>query len=152
MSSPIARILSFPDHESDFPPLIPEGKYQLKLLSHSTSIMFGKSSRLVLEFSVVDFGEHHGTRLIRYYNVEKLKSKPGKNGQCKHKRRGDFMIEYFTLFPGLRATRLDRVSMEPLYQSVLVGMVRNVTKNTQQKDLPAQLHYSVVGKLVGVAE
>ena len=145
------QIVRFPDVESDLPPLIPEGEYQLKLVSHATVIQF-KTPRLALKFSIVDYNEYHGTVLYRYYNVVKLTSKAGTKGSCKHKARGDFMIDYCTLLPNQHITRLDRVPMEPLYQTVIVGKVRTVKRNNQQRVLPEQLQYSVVDSLLRVSE
>lgn len=144
-----ASVVSFP--ELDYEPLVPEGEYRLKLLSHSTAIMF-RAPRLILRFSIVDFGEAHEYELSRYYSVEKLIGKDGNRGKCKHKRRGDFMLEYFTLFPDRPRTRLDRIPLEPLYNSIVIGKVRTVKVNNQQKELPRALWHSVIGQLVGVEQ
>ena len=146
------KLVSFRESEiTDYEPLVPEGDYSLKLHSHRTAQMFG-TPRLVLTFSITDFGEFHGVMLQRYYGVEKLIGKSGKNGRCKHKRRGDFTIEYFTLFPHVPLRRLDRISLKPLYNSEIVGRVRIVKTNNQQKRLPQPLWHSVIGNLVRVEE
>jgi len=133
----------------DYEPLIPAGEYRLKLDSHSTAVMF-KTPRLILNFSIVDFGDYHQVIVSRYYCVERLIGKPGRGGKCKHKRRGDFMLEYFSLLPERTRDRLDRVPLEPLYNSIIIGRVRTVTSNCMQKSLPQQLLYSVVGELIGL--
>lgn len=136
----------------DYRPLLPEGEYQLKLLAHGTELHFGKKPRLVLKFSVVDFGQQQGTVLFRYYNVDKLLSKAGKNGRFKPPRNGDFMMEYFKVVSGCGKPRLDRIPLEPLYKSIIVGRVRTVDRNSQQKALPEQLKYSVVAELLRAGE
>lgn len=145
MSQP--QILEFPSEGAGLPPLIPEGEYQLRLQGHRTAYQFG-NPKLILQFTVLDFGRYHGTMLPAFYNVAALKGKPGKSGKCKHKHTGHFMIEYFTLFPERGRVRLDRVPMEPLYEAILVGKVRTVKRNNEKVDLPEQLRHSIVDKLL----
>ena len=128
-------------------PLLPEGEYTLKLESHHCAIFF-KSPRLVLTFSVADFGEHFGAKLSRYYNVSSIKGKPGAHSNVKHKHSGDFMIEFYTLFPDQPRRRLDRIPMEPFYKASIIGRIRNVKRNNQQKKLPEQLQHSVIAELL----
>lgn len=139
------------DEESDLLPKIPNGNYQLKLLDRRTEVMFTEP-RLIFKFSIVDFGEFHGTVLYRYYNVEKLTSKAGKNGGFKAKQTGDFLIEYCNLFPHRKIKRRDRIPMEDFHNEIIVGKVRLADKNNQQKKLPPQLQYSVVGELLRIAK
>jgi hypothetical protein len=142
------ELVEFPG--SDYEPLIPEGQYRFKLIRHETVSTFD-SPKLVLVCSIIDFGPHSETILRRYYCVERLVGKARRGGQCKHKRRGDFMLEYFSLFPSqARPRRLDRVSLDPFRNEVLIGSVRTVKHNSQQKKLPEQLRYSVIGSFVGV--
>lgn len=144
-------ILNLVEKISDEPPRIPEGEYRLKMVGYSTAIPFGnKAPRLFLNFTVCDMGKCFGVPLKKFYNVATLTTKVGKNGGCKHKPRGDFLIDYFTLFPDQRLKRLDRIPMGPLLNSIIIGSVRDVTKNSQQKELPDQLKYSVIAKLIGV--
>lgn len=146
-----AKVVSFPSEAADDLPLIPEGKYRLKLESHETSICFGpKSPRLVLNFSVCDMGPHFGAKLQRHYNVEALTTKAGKKGGFRAKRHGDLMIEVCTLLN--RKVRRDRVPIDLLYRSIIVGRIQTVKHNSQQKELPAVLHYSKVAALVGMEE
>lgn len=146
-----SKVLIFPDPESGNITLLPPGQYQLKLLEFRTASQF-KSARLILEFSIVDFGEHFEKRVCRYYNIERIIGKPAINGRFKAKPHGDFLIEYYTLFGGPRISRLDRVPMGVFRNSILVGQIRTVTKNNQQKVLPVQMHYSVVAALTGLSK
>lgn len=68
--------------------------------------------------------------------------------RVKHKRTGDFMIQYFTVLPmAARIKRLDRVPMEPLYNVEIVCKVRTVKLNSNRVPLPEQLWYSKVERL-----
>lgn len=136
--------------ECELAPQIPDGEYCFKLRRHITGIMFG-SPRLVLEFSIIDMGEYHGTVLKKYYNVRKLIGKAGKKGRFLAKPTGDLLIELCTLFPQWKITRLDRVPLDGLYNSIIKGKTRTVTNNNQRKKLPGQLKYSVIEKLIGIA-
>lgn len=138
------------DSEVELDPLVPEGEYRLKLVNHFTEKMFGNFPKLVLEFEVLDYGEHFGILLRRFYCVSKLKGKPGKKGKFIPPKRGDFLIEYCTLLGKSKLGRLDRIPMQPLYGRIIVGETRNVTHNNQQKALPAPLQYSVVARLLRV--
>lgn len=140
-------LLQFPS--PDYEPLIPEGTYRFKVIGHETVCTFD-SPKLVLACAAIDLGQYHQTILRRYYCVERLVGKWGKGGRCKHKRRGDFMLEYFKLFPERARPRLDRVPLEPFRNEVLIGSVRTVKINSQQKKLPEQLRYSVIGSFDGV--
>ena len=112
-------------------------------------MMYG-APKLILKFSIVDFGSYQGIVLARYYNVTKLIGMVGQNGRFKAKPTGDFLIEYCTLFPGQSITRLDRIPMVLLYNEIIIGKVRTVTKNNQQRKLPDQLKHSVIGELIRV--
>lgn len=144
------KVVRYPDQSPEYGVLVPEGNYQLKLVGHYTAIKFN-APRLILVFRVIDYGQFHGCLLERYFYVKSLKGKPGKNGGCIHKPRGDFMIEYLGLFPEMRKPRLDRVSLQPLYENVITARIATVTRNNQQKKMPEQLHYSKVAELIEVA-
>jgi hypothetical protein len=135
--------------ESDFRIKVTDGNYQLKLLGHWTETMY-TTPRLKLEFSIVDLGEFHGETVSRYYNVERLIGKAGKKGRFKAKQTGDFLIEYFNLFPHRKIKRRDRIPMEDMYNEIIIGKVRTVKKNNQQKRLPEQLQYSVIEELLRI--
>lgn len=146
-----SNVIQYPGQNSDYGVLIPAGEYQLKLVDHYTAIKFS-SPRLILVFQVIDFGEHHGCQLERFFYVRDLKGKPRRKGACWHKARGDFMIEYCTVLPDARKPRLDRVPIEPLYNHVIIGRVATVKHNNQQKKLPEQLWYSKVAELLRVEQ
>ena len=141
--------LYYSQSDSDLPVRIPEGEYQLKLLQHQTSIMYG-TPKLKLVFSIINFGEYQGLEIEGFYNVMKLISKQGLKGKMKHKARGDFMIEYCSLLPDQKVTRLDKIPLDPLYKNIIIGKVVDVKVNSQQKKLPEQLVYSKVSQMLRI--
>jgi hypothetical protein len=142
------NIVGLPEHADEESALIPEGEYRLKLVNHHTAVQFG-TPKLILIFEVTDFGPLIGTKLKAFFNVAALNGKAGAKGKVKHKRTGDFMIQYFTVFPtAARIKRLDRVPMEPLYNIEIVCNVRTVKLNSNRLPLPEQLWYSKVERLV----
>ena len=146
--SATANVYDFPvDEESA--PFIPEGEYRFKFEGYRT-FLFSKSPRLEFQFSVVDFGPYFGTRLSRFYCVEKLTGKHGKNGKCIHKKKGDFLIEFYELFPDQPKRPRSRVPVEPFRNVLIIGKVTTVKQNSLQKQVPEQLWYSKIAKLVGI--
>ena len=146
-----SNIITLADDESDLRPLVPPGEYMLKLIGHQTKVFY-KTPRLIFDLCITDFGDFHGVKLQRFYNVSRLIGKPGKNGRCKHKQTGDFMMEFYKLFPKEPKRRLDRIPLEMFYNVEIIGRVRTVTTNNRQQELPAQLQHSVVGELLRVSE
>lgn len=136
--------------EGDFPPPIPEGRYDLRLIGYSTQIAFKKSAKLILDFMVLDLGPSHGRLVSRYYNVDRLIGGAGKSGRFVPPKRGDFMLEFLTLFPDHVPNRLDRISLAPMFDRIIRGEVRTVRQNNVQRLYPKPLQYSVVGKLIKV--
>jgi hypothetical protein len=146
-----APAIVYMDEVSDLPPRVPEGEYRMAMTAYQTAMPFGKDQpRLFMDFKIQDYGPHFGVTLRKFYNVASLTSKAGRHGKCKHKARGDFLIDYCTLFPEQKIKRLDRIPMEPFSKSIIIGKVRDVTKNPQHRTLPAQLRYSVIGELLRV--
>jgi len=146
MTPKIVRLVEVSDQEEEV--LIPPGTYNFKLLNHETKVCF-QTKRLILMLSICTLGEHFEKRLKRYYNIQDFIGKRGKKGRFYPKPRGDFLLDYYKLFPG-RISRLDRVPMEPMYRNILIGRVATVTKNNQGKSLPVEMQYSKVAELIGV--
>ena len=48
------------------------GSYELKFEYYKTFFFLGRFPKVVLWFSVLDFGEHNEKKLARYYNIEKI--------------------------------------------------------------------------------
>lgn len=129
-------------------PWVPEGEYELAYQGHKTVVQFGSAAKLALRFKICQPGPYFGVCLWRYYNVKRLLGAAKTRGRFIAKPRGDFAIEYFTLFP--HQTRLDRVSLKPLRSSIVIGHVKTVTQNAVQRDLPRALQYSVIDRLIRI--
>ena len=128
--------------------LIPPGCYELCFTHHETAIMFGMSHKLILWFNVINCGEYFEVQVARFYNVEHVIGKPGRNGRFKAKASGDFLLDYYTMFnPG---KRLDRISLDPFRNNIILGNVATVTVTSTQRGLPEEMQYSVIRSFAGV--
>ncbi len=130
-------------------PLLKPGRYELCYEFHEAVQLF-RQPKLVIWFRVLDMGEHFGKFIPRYYNIKRTIGKKGRGGMFKAGRSSNFVREYARLFPN-RISRLDRIPMEPFKGKRLIAEVRTVTRDREQEDLAASLHYSVVDRLLGVA-
>lgn len=129
--------------------LIPEGTYRLSYQYHRTWFYQGKFQKLIVMFRVMDFGDYFEAPLAAYYNVS-IKGKPKHNGTFKAGWRSRFMFDYATCFG--KPVRKDRIPMTDFKKNLVLGKVRTVEKNYQQRDYPDTLKYSVVDSLLGVCE
>ncbi|MBL6749287.1 MAG: hypothetical protein ISP90_02145 [Nevskia sp.] len=129
--------------------LIPPGRYELRFLNHETAVMF-MAPKLVMWFSVVNFGEYFEKIVPRFYNVRRLIGKPGRGGRFMAKAGGEFILDYYSMFkPG---TRLDRLSFDPWRSNIIHGNVGTVTVTGRQRALPEPLQYSVIKSFAGVKQ
>jgi hypothetical protein len=135
--------------DGDRPPLILPGLYDFRFDYYETRVLYGRTPKLVLWFTVITFGDHFDcVRLPRYYGLTKLLEKPRKWGRFKAGYKCDFLREYATLFSA--PLRPDRIPMSAFDKVIIVGKVRTVTTGSKQEAIPAALQYSVIGQLVGV--
>jgi hypothetical protein len=130
------------------PALIPEGDYQLRMTHWQTAVMWGRSQKVILHFTVCDPGEHFGVKLQRYYNVERIIGHPTKSRRFRVRWNQDLVREYCRLFPAVN--RLDRVDLDRLTRVVVTGRVKTVTTSSKQKTIADAVQYSVVCELVRV--
>lgn len=133
-------------------PLVPEGRYKLRFRFHETSTMFKRAPKLTLWFAICDPDDpaspHAGATLARWYNVRELIGKAGKGGRFKAAAQSDLAREYATLF---RPTgRLDRISLDPFRENIVIGDVATVRENREQRDIPEACQYSVIRRLHSV--
>lgn len=141
MSQPVAEMDLVASVASDLIPHIPADKYLVRLDHFRTALMFGRQPKLILGLKVVE-GEFMGTVIPKFYNVLKLKSKAGPRGKFVVGRHSDYLYDYARLH-GL-PDRLDRLSMQPWRECVLLGRVSTVTHGRGQRELPAAMRYSKV--------
>lgn len=140
----------FAELDGDRPALIEPGEYELRFDHYETLILFGRAQKLVLWFTVVTMGPYFDTvRLPRFYNVTRIIGRPGRNGRFKVGFRSEFLREFCTLFPVKLPARLDRIPMSLYSNAIIVGRVRTVTKDREQRDIPEPLKYSVIEELTG---
>ena len=132
-------------------PLIKEGVYRCKL-DHWVTVrlpMFKNAEKLVLTFSIIDFGECMNTKVRAFYNV-KLMGKPQKYGNFKPPKRGKFMMDFCTCFPNCPIKRADRIPLSFLEKAIIKCRVKTISKNHKQVGLPEALQYSIIDSLMGV--
>lgn len=135
--------------DGDQPACIPPGDYQLRFSHHETKLIFQRP-KLFLWFTVLDYGEHFGVKIARYYGLRRLIGKQGKGGRFAVGWKSDYLREYARLFG--KPHRFDRIPMEPFKRVVIVGRVRTVTKGHDQREIAPDLHYSVVDELLRISD
>lgn len=132
------------------PPLVSPGTYDVSFVGFSTFYLFGRASKLNVQFKILTMGEHFEKRISRYYNVSRLIGRPGPNGCFKVGFSSDFLREYGKLFPV--PNRLDRIPMSNYEKHIFTAKVRIVEKGAHQEDIPDGLRYSVISELIGIKQ
>ena len=133
----------------DAPALVPPGEYLVMLDWFRTVTMF-KAPKLELVFTIVSHGPHYGTRLSRYYNIDRIIGKPQKGGRFKVGRNRDFTREFCSLFHHT-GNRLDRLPMTRFDGATLKASVVTV-KQARGQHIPKALQYSKIDQLIKVVE
>lgn len=129
-----------------FIPLIPQGQYESVMTEFYTANIVG-TPKVVLLFTIIDFGEYEGVIIPRYYAVKRLTSKQGLNGSFIAKPRGAFADDYFMMRPDAPRLRKDQIPMTTLQNKPMVITVGTVEKNNKQVKYKEQQKYSVVRKV-----
>ena len=136
--------------EGERPSLVPPGTYDVSFCGFSTFVLFGRASKLNVQFKIMTMGEHFEKRVSRYYNVTRLIGRPGPNGRFKVGFTSDFLRDYARLFPV--PNRLDRIPMSSFERHIFAAKVRTVDKGAQQEAIPDALRYSVIAELIGIKQ
>jgi len=136
--------------DGERPALVPPGVYDVGFCGFSTFILFGRASKLNLQFKILTMGEHFEQRVSRYYNIARLIGRPGVNGRFKVGFSSDFLRDYARLFPV--PSRLDRIPMSNFERHIFTARVRTVEKGSQQESIPDGLRYSVISELIGIKD
>jgi len=140
------------------PALIPPGDYQLRFDFWETSVLFGKAAKIRMHFTVIEMGAYFDTaKLSLFYNASRLTGKPGRGGKFKVGWKSDFLRDYCALFATSArfdkiVQRLDRIPMSMFKEHIFVGRVRTVKMGANQQPIPEPLQYSVIDKLLRIAE
>lgn len=135
--------------EDELMPLVKPGVYSMAYDRHETRKFFGNAQKVVFWFRIVEFGDAFEKVVPRFYNVKRIKGKPGKNGDFVPGRNSDFLREYCGLFTN-PIHRLDRLSLSVYRNVIIKGRVRTTERNRRQRELPDILKYSVVEELLEV--
>ena len=129
--------------------LVKPGNYRVMLDFYRTVRMF-KCPKVELTFTIVSFGDAHGVRIPRFFNVDRFVGKPGKNGGFSVSRNRDFPREFLSLF-NYEAKRKDRYPMS-LFDGVTIEATVVTVKEARGRILPEQLRYSKIERLLKVVE
>ena len=130
----------------DDSPLIPEGKYEMSYVSHTTWRFMGKQPKVVIYFSIVDPG-YIGVIVPAYYNVISTTGKPGKNGRFKTAKKSNLVRDFYSIFPNESPSRFDRLPLTNLKNVIVHGTVKTVKTGFDQRTIPEPIQYSVVRRI-----
>ena len=130
-----------PDEDS---PLLPEGKYHLSYKCHFTRKIH-MTEKIEICFRVTDQGPYFMKKVSRFFNVKHI-GRLGKNGKftCSKKSAAYRELSHLMIF-----NRADRIPMSQLKNIIVIGLVKSVTKDSKQKSIHPQAHYSVVAEITG---
>jgi len=132
---------------NDKPPLITQEVYKFGFLYYETATLFYQP-KVILWFAILSEGEYQGVKLKRFYNVQSLIGKSGKNGKYHPSGWGsDLVREYAQLFDYL-PDRLERLSLCRFKDKIITGEVKTVTKNSRNHGLHRLCQYSVIDRLI----
>ena len=141
----MGECLAFPKIDGgDDSPLIPEGKYEMAYVDHSTWTFFGRQPKVVIRFNVIDPGDYFGAIIPAYYNVQRTIGKRGRNGKFQASKRSNLVRDFYRVFPKEPLVRLDRLPLTKLSSTPVTGTVHTVTRDFNQRDLPEVVRYSIV--------
>lgn len=136
--------------DGERPSLVPPGTYDVSYVGFSTFILFGRATKVNVQFKILTMGEHFEKPISRYYNVARLIGRAGRNGRFKVGFSSDFLREYGRLFPV--PNRLDRIPMSAFERHIFTAKVRTVEKGSQQENIPEGLRYSVISELIEIKQ
>lgn len=133
---------------SDDVPLLPAGPYEA-VGGKARPFSAFKAEKLCIEWTVVVPVESQpgGTRRVvlpRYYNVRR-----GVGGRFHAAKHGAYRREWIAV-TGRRPSRNDRLSPQVFTGVMALVEVRTVSKDREQRRLPAGAHYSVIARVVEI--
>jgi len=128
--------------------LIPDNIYTLGYEGYKTGQYF-YTPKIKVEFVILDEGEYHGTRLSRFYRVDRLTGAPGRNGKFKPGGWSSSFIRDWTRLFG-KPKRGDRLSLRRFKIGLIKGKVETVTKDGKGRPLPKDSYYSAITELISL--
>ncbi len=125
------------------------GTYQIAFASHATAVLFGRAPKLILTFKIVSMGSDFGKYVCRYYNVKKLRGRPGRGGWFEYSERSDVFREYCGLFhaPGPAG-----ILMESFENVIIEAEIGTCNTDRAQRQIPEGAQYSRIIRLHRVVE
>lgn len=136
--------------DGERPALVDPGTYSLRYLYYETARLHGRAPKVIVWFSICDFGPHFGKKVARYYNAKDAPSKRKRGGPFKVGWKAALLRE-FALVEG-EPSRCDRIRLDSLARHLLEGVVETVTHGADQKPIPRELRYSTVRAITGVRQ
>lgn len=132
-------------------PLIPEGRYEVDILTWATGIIYGKALKLDVTFVITD-GNYAGVKIHYYCNVKRIIGKPKEKGKFIAGKKSKLARQFYRAMEiGKKPTgslRLDRLPLTELRN--LTVLIRSVKAESDKTPIPLGLHYSVIDKLLGI--
>lgn len=144
----LALVVSDDGEVVGMPALVPPGEYRLRLDGWNTVMLFGRSPKLVLNFRIMDMGEHFEKPLKRWYNVAELVGRAGKSGKFRAGWSSDLVREYAMLVE--QPARRDRLALSSLKEHLIIGLVETVATDRKQGKIAEHSRYSVVRRLLRI--
>ena len=135
---------------SDKPILVPDDIYSVIYMRHVTWLFKGRYPKVVITFSIQDFGEFYLREINAYYNVRRIVGKPSKNGHFVLGWKSNLMLDISNIFGP--QPRMDRISMCRFNKKLIKVQTKTVKYNRDQREYPENMHYSVVCKMLEATE
>lgn len=128
-------------------PLVPDGEYLASYQGHECVELkqFRLAPKVFIRLRLFDAGEHSGEVLFRAYRVKRRID----GRRFVVGRRSELMKMVCNVLN--HRTRPDRISLRELKHHLLRIRTRTVTRDGDQRDLPAAMRYSVVDDILGKA-
>lgn len=128
------------------PPLVPEGRYLLRMIGWHTVMYRSRVPKVCVHFKICTPGAHFGTPLDRWYNVKELKGPPRTNGRFKVTWGQDLARDYLatTTSAGIRP---DRLALSDWKTLLFEGVVETVSHDANQQPLHSNVRYSILRRI-----
>jgi hypothetical protein len=137
--------------DGERPALVAPGVYSLRYEHYETGRLHaGRAGKVIVWFSICDYGPHFGQRVARYYNAKVASGKRRRGGKFNVGWKSDLLRE-FARVEAVPA-RSDRIRLDLLKPHLLEGKLATVMESADQKPIPRELQYSVVEEITGVRQ
>lgn len=124
--------------------LIPDGNYQVAFERYGLSTRFNRGS-LELWFKILDYGEHFGRLVPRYYRVDLGDGKKAAR-TFRASRHSAFAREFVAVFR--KAPPAGVAALHWFRDIAIDAAIRTVSSDHRQRQLDQPLRYNVVAELI----